>query len=152
SEATHQPSPSGEGCHAEARQCEGGLLLLPASARQAICASVVEIWSSSASNGDFAGESPAGCTNLRLAPGVERRRAGRRLAHAPCYGWQANFNAALAQLPEALRSERRGWGWNTLNQTSSRRASHDWFCVLAGSCGANRWLVAQATALLRTEW
>jgi hypothetical protein len=41
-----------------------------------------------ASNAKVAGESPAGSTN----------------------------RAALAQLPEALRSERRGWGWNSLTR------------------------------------
>ena len=57
--------------------------------RPTISASVVKSQSSSASNGEFAGGSPAGCTS---------------------------FNAALAQLPEALRSERRGWGWNSLTR------------------------------------
>ena len=52
-------------------------------------ASVVKLLSSSASNGELAGGSPAGC---------------------------ANFIAALVQLPEALRSERRGWGWKSLTR------------------------------------
>ena len=29
---------------------------------------------------------------------------------------QSEISAALAQLPEALRSERRGWGWNSLTR------------------------------------
>ena len=53
-----------------------------------ISASVVKLQSSSASNGEFAGGSPAGCTN----------------------------HAALAQLPEALRSDRRDWGWKSLTR------------------------------------
>ena len=49
----------------------------------------MKLRSSSASNGESAGGSPAGC---------------------------ASFNAALAQPPEALRSERRGRGWKSLTR------------------------------------
>ncbi len=73
---------------------------LGANPRQpTISASVVKLLSSFASNEEFAGGNPAGCTSLRA-----ELRLGR-----PIY-------AALAQLPEALRSERRGWGWKSLTR------------------------------------
>src|SRR5690349_15730835 len=36
----------------------------------------------------------------------------------------SNFHAALAQLQEALRSERRGWGWTTIRDSENPNLGH----------------------------
>ena len=62
--------------------------------RPTISASVVKLLSSSASNGEFAGGSPAGCTNSRRVSPTTRdaplrpERLGVELPHAaPLFGW-----------------------------------------------------------------
>jgi hypothetical protein len=81
-------------------------------------ASVVKLLSSSASNGESAGGSPAGCT-IPFTILHDLRRFDRR-RRFPCARKSSianrKYEAALAQLPEALRSERRGRGWKSLTR------------------------------------
>ena len=83
------PAAGGEGCRAEARKCEGGLSH--------------PVGYGSAGHFRIRGE-------IYYHPPL--RTESLQVGVLP----DAPIPAALAQRPEALRSERRGWGWNSLTR------------------------------------